>query len=75
MLFFVSYLLALPIAFRMGKVVAKQHRLAFTGHQTGVMIATIGWLSRGAFVVALIHGLWMVGARIWFSTQPGRSSG
>ncbi len=75
LLFFVGYLLALPIAFRMTSVVAKQHRMAFTGHQLGVFLATVGWLTRGAFVVVLIHAAWMIGVRIWFSANPGSSSG
>lgn len=75
LLFFIGYLLALPIAFRMPQVVAQQHRLAMTGHQTGVAIATIGWLTRGSFVVALIHVAWMVGVRLWFSMNPSSSSG
>lgn len=74
-MFFVGYLLALPIALRMSSVVAKQHRMAFTGHQAGVALATIGWLTRGAFVIALIHVAWIVGVRIWFSANPSSNSG
>lgn len=71
LLFFVGYLLALPIALRMPLVVEQQHRLAMTGHQVGVAIATIGWLTRGALVVAVIHIAWMIGVRLWFSTNTG----
>lgn len=75
LMFFVGYLLALPIAFRMTSVVAKQHRMALTGHQTGVGLAAVGWLTRGAIVIALIHVAWIVGVRIWFSANPGSNSG
>lgn len=71
-LFFVGYLLALPIALRMSTVVAKQHRLAMTGHQVGVFIATIGWLARGSVAIVVIHIAWMIGVRLWFSANPGR---
>ncbi len=74
LLFLVGYLLALPIALRMTSVVEKQHRMAFTGHQVGVFIATVGWLTRGAFVVALIHAAWMIGVRVWFSASARRTS-
>ena len=75
LLFFVGYLLALPIALRMTTIVAKQHRMALTGHQMGVFLATVGWLTRGAFVMAIIHAAWMIGVRIWFSANPGSNSG
>lgn len=75
LLFFVGYLLAVPIAFRMPSVVAKQHRIALTGHQLGVFLATAGWLSRGGVVIAAIHIAWMIGVRVWFSANPsGRRS-
>jgi hypothetical protein len=73
-MFFVGYLLALPIALRMSSVVAQQHRMALTGHQVGVGLATVGWLTRGAFVIAIIHVAWMVGVRLWFSANPSGSS-
>ena len=74
-LFLIGYLLAVPVAFRMPQVVAQQHRLALIGHQTGVMLATLGWLSRGSFAVAVIHVVWMIGVRFWFSTNPGGHGG
>ena len=55
----------------MPQVVARQHRLAMTGHQIGVAIATIGWLTRGAVVIAVIHIAWMIGVRLWFSSNTG----
>ena len=73
-MFFVGYLLAVPIALRMTSVVARQHRMALTGHQAGVGIATIGWLTRGAFIVALIHVAWMIGVRLWFLANPSSNS-
>ena len=75
LLFFVGYLLALPIALRMSTVVDQQHRLAMTGHQIGVAIATIGWLTRGSVVIAIIHIVWMVGVRLWFSANAGGRGG
>lgn len=75
LLFFVGYLLALPVAFRMTKVVEQQHRMAFTGHQLGVFLAIVGWMSRGTFVVAFIHAAWMIGVRLWFSAKAGSNSG
>lgn len=74
LMFFVGYLLAVPIALRMTSVVARQHRMALTGHQVGVGLATVGWLTRGAAVVAIIHIAWMVGVRLWFSANPGSNS-
>ena len=74
LLFFVGYLLALPIALRMTSVVAKRHRMALTGHQIGVGLATAGWLTRGGVVVALIHVAWMIGVRVWFSANPSSNS-
>lgn len=75
LMFFVGYLLALPIALKMPQVVAGQHRLALTGHQTGVGLATIGWLTRGAFIVAAIHVAWMIGVRLWFSADASSNGG
>ena len=71
-LLLVGYVLALPIALKMPIVVAKQHRLAFTGHQAGVTVALLGWLTRGTYSIVVIHVLWLIGARIWFSADPGR---
>lgn len=70
-LFIVGYLLAVPVALKMPVVVAKQHRLAMTGHQLGVAIAMIGWLTRGSIVMAVIHLAWMIGVRLWFSSDAG----
>lgn len=70
-LFLLGYGLALPIGLRMTAIVSQQHRLAFVGHQVGVAIALLGWVLRGSVVIALIHVVWLVGARVWF--QLGRS--
>ena len=65
-LFLVGYGLALPLARRLPSIVTQQRRLAFGGHQLGVLVALIGWLSRGGYTVALAHLAWLVGTRIWF---------
>jgi hypothetical protein len=73
-LFLIGYFLAIPIAFRMPRVVEQQHRLALTGHQVGVTLAMLGWLSRGAVTMAVIHVVWMIGVRVWFSANAGGRS-
>lgn len=65
-LFIVGYGLSLPIAFRLISVVGQQQRLAFAGHQIGVAIALLGWLLTGRVAITVIHGLWLIGARVWF---------
>lgn len=69
-LFLVGYGLAVPIAFRMSTVVARQHRLAVWGHQLGVLTATLGWIIRGGIAVAVIHLAWMALVATWFGFQP-----
>lgn len=72
-LFILGYGLALPIAFRMGRVVAEQNRLALSGHQLGIIIAAIGWMSKGGLALALLHLVWLAWARIWFArSNPAR---
>jgi hypothetical protein len=71
-LFLVGYALALPLARRLPSIVTQQQRLAFAGHQLGVLVALIGWLSRGGYTVALAHLAWLIGTRIWFGLS-GRS--
>jgi hypothetical protein len=66
-LFLLGYGLALPIAFRLVGVVARQHRVALAGHQLGIGIALVGWLLRGSITAAALHGLWLAIARIWFA--------
>ncbi|MEL7155103.1 MAG: hypothetical protein AAFN30_00735 [Actinomycetota bacterium] len=72
-LFIVGYALSLPIAFRMGAVAAGQHRAAFAGHQIGVVVALVGWIITGRVVMAVVHGLWLLGARLWFVWAGNRS--
>ena len=36
------------------------------GHQTGVLIAGLGWVLRGQVVVALLHAVWLIAAGFWF---------
>lgn len=65
-LFIVGYGLALPILFRLVRIIAAQNRLAFAGHQIGMVIALLGWILNGRVMMAIIHGLWIIGARLWF---------
>ncbi len=71
-LFIAGYGLALPLAGRLSTIVATQQRLAFAGHQVGVLIALVGWLSRGAFVMATLHAVWVVATRLWYGTTERR---
>ncbi len=71
-LFIAGYSLALPLAFRLTTIVSRQQRLAFAGHQLGVLIALIGWLSRASFVMALVHVVWLVGTRLWYGAIERR---
>lgn len=64
--------MALPLVARITTIVANQQRLAFAGHQAGVLVALVGWLARGAYVMAFIHALWAVAARIWYSSAERR---
>lgn len=73
-LFIAGYGLALPIGSRLPTIVANQQRLAFAGHQLGVLIAFVGWLSRGSFVMATLHVIWVVATRIWYGTTERRHS-
>ena len=65
-LFLLGYGLALPIVFRLVHIIAVQNRLAFLGHQLGMVIALLGWIISGRVAMAVIHGLWLIGARLWF---------
>ncbi len=67
-LFIAGYALALPLASRLTTIVNGQKRLAFAGHQFGVGVALLGWLVRGSYVMALLHAVWIVVARLWFGT-------
>jgi len=71
-LFLAGYALALPLAGRLTTIVAKQQRLAFAGHQVGVVIALLGWLVRGSFVMAMLHVVWVVAARLWYAKGERR---
>lgn len=75
-LFLAGYGLALPLAGRLTAIVAGQQRLAFAGHQVGVVIALLGWLVRGSFVMALLHLVWVVAARLWYAKaeRQGRAA-
>lgn len=65
-LFVLGYALALPIGFRLGRVVNGRQRLAFTGHQLGMVMAAGGWFLRGSTAIAVGHVLWLIGTRIWY---------
>lgn len=71
-LFLAGYGLALPLAARLSAIIAARQRLAFAGHQVGVVVALIGWLARGSIVMALLHVVWAVAARIWFASSERR---
>ncbi len=73
-LFIAGYGLALPLAARLPAIVAGQQRLAFAGHQLGMLVALVGWLSRGSYVMGLLHAGWLVGTRVWYGLTEGRQS-
>ena len=72
-LFLLGYGLAIPILFRLVHIVAVQHRLAFLGHQIGMVLALLAWALKGRVVMAVLHGVWLIVARIWFATSARRS--
>lgn len=57
----------------MSKVVRTQNGMALVGHQAGVVIAGIGWIVSGRWFMALLHVVWIAGARTWF-WQAGRNA-
>jgi hypothetical protein len=65
-LLLVGYGLALPLAGRLPAIVQQQQRLAMAGHQAGMMVAMIGWISRGGYVAGAAHAVVMIGVKIWF---------
>lgn len=71
-LFIAGYGLALPLAARLSAVIAGRQRLAFAGHQVGVLIALLGWLVRGSIVMALLHVVWVVAAKLWYTSSERR---
>lgn len=73
-LFLLGYSLALPIGSRLPSVVAGQNRLAMWGHQTGVLLAGVGWLLRGQILMAVVHAAWLIGASVWFGLKTPRRS-
>lgn len=72
-LFLIGYGLALPIAARLASIVSGQQRLAFAGHQFGVLVAGLGWALRGTAALVLVHVVWLAAAYLWF-TLSGRSA-
>jgi len=71
-LLILGYGLALPLAGRLPAIVSRQQRLAFSGHQLGILIALLGWLSRSSFTVAVAHAVWLLATRIWFALAAMR---
>ena len=65
-LLLLGYGLGLPIVYRLVGIVGTQQRLAFAGHQIAMGIVLLGWLISGRLAMALIHGAWLIVARIWF---------
>jgi hypothetical protein len=72
-LFLLGYGLSLPIVFRLTRIIATQNRLAFAGHQVGMAMALVGWAVSGRVLMAVIHGAWLIGARIWFGLGEHRT--
>ncbi len=66
-LFIFGYALTLPALTRLVAVMNERHRLPFAGHQLGMGVALLGWLLRGRWVIAGLHLVWMVVARVWFA--------
>ena len=71
-LLLLGYALAAPLAGRLPSIVRGQHRIAFAGHQAGMMLGLIGWLTRGGYTAAGIHAAWMIAVKIWFELAPRR---
>jgi len=65
--------LAVPIALRYASVASHQNRLAFVGHQLGVVLAIVGWSLSGRLWVGFGYAVWFAGAQAWFS-WAGRAS-
>lgn len=72
-LFVLGYALALPIASKLPALIAAGHRLAFWGHQLGIVIASLGWVARGQIPVVVGHVAWLVIVHIWFRLGSRRS--
>ncbi len=75
MLFLLGYGLAIPVLFRFSTIIEKRNSLGLFGHQLGVIIAGIGWALRGKLIVMLLHLVWIVVAKIWFSMAAKPAKG
>jgi hypothetical protein len=53
-------------------IVRGRARLAALGHQVAGWVLVAGWLAAGQPVIAAVHLVWVVVARIWFTvaTRP-----
>ncbi len=61
-----GYFAAIPLATQIVSIVMKQRRIAMVGHQAAFLVVALGWTLRKWVYVALIHGMWLVGTRLWF---------
>ncbi len=73
-LLLIGYVLTVPIASRMKRVVESQNRLAMSGHQFGIGIICVGWVVGGRAPLIWLHILWAVAAIIWFNWYGGKSA-
>lgn len=67
LLLLLGYGLALPIGARFRAIARKQSRVAFTGHQVGVGVATLGWAFRASLGLVVAHLVWLFAARLLFA--------
>ncbi len=68
-----GYGVAAPTGFRLVQIVKNQHRMAFVGHQVGVIIAALGWAVKLSPIVAIIHIVWLIGTRLAFKFYSKRT--
>jgi hypothetical protein len=63
-LLLLGYAMALPVLARFGRVLRGRHRMALFGHQIGMLLAASGWMLNRQTVLALLHLLWAITARM-----------
>lgn len=66
--------IAVPIAFKFATVAKNGNRLAFAGHQTGVLVALLGWLLSGRISIGVGHAVWFAAAQGWYSWTNRRAT-
>ena len=64
LLLVIGYGLALPVALRAGRIPTRLRRLGLAGHQMGMIIAALGWAVRSNVVLAVVHLVWALVAKI-----------